>query len=99
MSDYEIRSGIMSVKKNLRQDFDLSFDQACSDLLQAPEKDLVINLAGITYLSSTYIGMVAATYFQAQSMGKSLTIQSTPEVLQILRSAGFEGFIALKKAD
>lgn len=97
MNEYEIQGGVLRVKKNLRQDFDLSFDQACSDLLRCDAKDLSINLEGITYLSSTYIGIVAATYFQAQSIGKSLTIQCTPEVLQILRTAGFEGFIRLQQ--
>ena len=94
----EISKGCLNVSKDLRQDFDLSFDEACNELLESPEKALIINLGSVTYINSTYIGMIAATYFQAQASGKTLKIIAKGSVLNILKAAGFEGFIQLEES-
>lgn len=93
----EIKGGVLFVSKDLRQDFDLSFDEACNELLESKEKALVINLGSVTYINSTYIGMIAATYFQAQASGKTLKVIARGSVLGILKAAGFEGFIQLEE--
>jgi len=98
VSEYEIKDGVLKVMKDLRRDFDLSFDRACSDLLNRPQVDLRIDLSQVSYVNSTYIGMIAATYFQAQASNKTLTVLAQPNVLQVLRAAGFEGFIQLEEA-
>lgn len=95
----EIAKGCLNVSKDLRQDFDLSFDEACNELLESPEKALIINLGSVTYINSTYIGMIAATYFQAQASGKTLKIIAKGSVLNILKAAGFEGFIQLEESN
>lgn len=94
----EIVDGSLNVTKDLRQDFDLSFDEACNELLESESKDLTINLGTVTYINSTYIGMIAATYFQAQASGKSLRVMAKGPVLAILKAAGFEGFIQLEES-
>ena len=96
--DYQIKDGILYVYKDLRQDFDLSFDQACSDLLDCHETKLTLDLSGVSYINSTYIGMIAATFFQAQSLKKTLEVKAQSPVLQILRAAGFDGFIKLEES-
>ncbi len=93
----EIAGGCLNVTKDLRQDFDLSFDEACNELLESDSKTLIINLGSVTYINSTYIGMIAATYFQAQASGKSLKVIAKGSVLSILKAAGFEGFIQLEE--
>ena len=93
----EIADGCLMVTKDLRQDFDLSFDESCDELLESADKDLVINLGKVSYINSTYIGMIAATYFQAQASGKNLKVIAVGSVLSILRAAGFEGFIQLEE--
>lgn len=98
-TEFDIASGTLTVNRDLRQDFDLSFDQACSDLLESEEDSLTINLSQVTYINSTYIGMIAATYFQAQSTGKSLCIIAPESVLHVLRAAGFDGFIELVSSE
>ncbi len=95
MKDLFIEQGILHVRKDLRQDFDLSFDKACGDLLKSAEKDLKIDLTEVNYINSTYIGIIAATFFQAQAAGKKLAVQAQKSVLQVLRAAGFDGFIKL----
>lgn len=94
----EIKDGCLHVTKDLRQDFDLSFDEACNELLESNQKELIINLGSVTYINSTYIGMIAATYFQAQASGKTLKVIARGSVLNILKAAGFEGFIVLEES-
>ncbi|MBN2711848.1 MAG: STAS domain-containing protein [Planctomycetes bacterium] len=96
MDNYKINNGVLSVLKDLRQEFDLSFDQACGELLQQETDNLIIDLAMVSYISSTYIGMIAATFFQAQAKGKNLQVRARANVLQVLRAAGFDGFIKLE---
>ncbi len=99
MVQYEIKNGMLRVMSDLRRDFDLSFDQVCSDLLESKEDKLAIDLSRISYINSTYIGMIAATYFQAQTRGKDLKVIARNSVLQVLRAAGFDGFITLQQAE
>ncbi len=96
MADYELDNGVLKVSTDLRRDFDLSFDQACRELLGFPQDELRIDLSSVSYVNSTYIGMIAATFFQAQANGKTLSITARPAVLQVLRAAGFEGLIQLE---
>lgn len=96
MDNYRIDDNVLHVLKDLRQDFDLSFDQACSELLDSKKTNLKIDLARVSYINSTYIGMIAATFFQAQAQGKNLTVRAPANVLQVLRAAGFDGFIDLE---
>lgn len=94
-----VENGILKVNKDLRQDFDLAFDESCNELLASPNPSLVIDLSAVSYINSTYIGMIAATYFQAQSMKKELRVIARQSVLSILKSAGFDGFIKLELAN
>lgn len=92
----EVVHGCLRVTRELRQEFDLSFDEACNALLQSPKRDLVIDFGNCPFINSTYIGMVAATYFQAQSRGKTMRIIAINPLLEMFRKTGFEGFIQLE---
>ena len=98
-SGLHIDQNVLLVTKDLRQDFDLAFDQACNELLEFNGEDLTIDLGSVDYINSTYIGMIAATYFQAQANGKSLRVLAKGQVLKLLRSAGFDGYIKLQEAN
>lgn len=95
-ADYEVANGTLKVySEELHQDYDISFDRACRDLIDSQRTELVIDLTLVKQLTSTYIGIMAATYFQIKSGGKALTIIATGRVLRILQYAGFENFITL----
>ena len=96
---YRIESGIMRVNKDLAQDFDLSFDQACVELLKSSQSTLVIDLSAVNFINSTYVGMIAAAFFQAQAVGKTLEIIARPGVLRVLTMAGLGSLIKLCPAD
>ena len=96
MENYHIAHGTLRVNRDLRQDFDLTFDQACAGLIADPSAELLIDLTPISYISSTYVGMIAATFFQAQAQGKSLSVRARPAIIRILQNAGFANFIKLE---
>ncbi|MFH0911165.1 MAG: STAS domain-containing protein [Planctomycetota bacterium] len=95
--DYEIQKGVLRVHRQALHDRDLLFDEACSELLDAPERNLVIDLSVSTYINSTYIGILAATFFQADARRKKLRLRASPEIAQALRLAGFEKFVPIEE--
>lgn len=96
MQPYHVERGVLWVNQDLRQDFDLSFDQSCAALIAEPFDRLLIDLTAITYISSTYVGMIAATFFQARMQNKTLAIRARPSLINILNKAGFANFIHLE---
>jgi len=94
---YRVECGVLIVGRELRQDHDLAFEQACAALLAEEGKALVIDLRAVSYISSTYIGMIAAAFFQARAAGRTLSIRAGDSVLRVLEAAGFAGLIALER--
>ncbi len=93
--DYELKDGVLKVYKELDFDYDVTFDRACSELVSSPHDKLVIDLSRIDRITSTYIGLMAAAFFQAQANGKSISVIAHGAVLNALRLAGFEHFMPL----
>lgn len=94
--DYELKDGVLRVFKEMEFDYDVSFDKACSDLVASPEQELIIDLSRISRITSTYIGLMAAAFFQAQAHNKTICILAQGHVLHALRLAGFENFMRVK---
>lgn len=95
MREYEIKDGVLKIYKELDFDYDVMFDRACSELVSCPESKLVIDLSRIERITSTYIGLMAAAFFQAQAHGKSIAVTAHGPVLNALRMAGFANFMPL----
>lgn len=93
--DYDIKNGVLKVHKQLDDDYDVSFDRACSDLASSGEKDIAIDLSEVRFITSTYIGLMAAAFFQAKAHGKNMTVIAKGQVLNVLRMSGFEAFMPL----
>ncbi len=93
--DYEIKGGVLKVLKQLDNDYDVSFDRACADLVSSKEKEISIDLSRVRFITSTYIGLMAAAFFQAKSHGKNMTVIAQGQVLHVLRMSGFEAFMPL----
>ena len=93
--DYELKDGVLKVFKELDFDYDVTFDRACSELVSCPQTQLVIDLSRIERITSTYIGLMAAAFFQAQAHGKTISVIAHGAVLNALRLAGFANFMPL----
>ncbi len=94
-TEYELKDGVLKVFKEMDFDYDVSFDRACSELVSSREASLVIDLSRINRITSTYIGLMAAAFFQAQAQEKSIGIIAQGAVLNALRLAGFSNFMKL----
>ena len=95
MVDYEIAGGVLKVLKQLDNDYDISFDRACSDLVASPEREIAIDLTHVRSITSTYIGLMAAAFFMAKSQSKNMSIIAQGQVLHVLRISGFEAFMPI----
>ncbi|MHC4886018.1 MAG: STAS domain-containing protein [Planctomycetota bacterium] len=95
-TDYEISGGILSVHKSMLHDRDLDFDRICRELLDQEEVDLLIDLSRANYINSTYVGIIAATFFQASARKKTLSLRTSGALAEVLRVAGFEEFISIE---
>lgn len=93
--DYELKDGVLKVHKEMDFDYDVSFDRACSELVSSQEAKLVIDLSRIQHITSTYIGLMAAAFFQAQAHDKTISIIAQGQVLNALKLAGFANFMKL----
>ncbi len=93
--DYELKDGVLKVFKELDFDYDVTFDRACSELVSSPESKLTIDLSRIHRITSTYIGLMAAAFFQAQAHDKTIDVIAHGPVLNALRLAGFANFMPL----
>ena len=95
--DYVIDGGVLHANKVMLHDQDLMFDAACNQLLECTEADLIVDLTNSTYINSTYVGILAATFFQARARNKTLRLRASTQVAQVLRAAGFEEFIPIEE--
>lgn len=93
--DYVLKDGVLKIYKEMDFDYDVGFDRACSELVSSPQAKLVIDLSRIRRITSTYIGLMAAAFFQAQANDKSISIIAQGAVLHALRLAGFSNFMKL----
>lgn len=93
--DYVLKNGVLTIYKEMDYDYDVGFDRACGELVASPETKLVIDLSRIHRITSTYIGLMAAAFFQAQAKEKSISIMAQGSVLMALRLAGFSNFMKL----
>lgn len=93
--DYVLKDGVLKIYKEMDFDYDVGFDRACSDLVSSAETKLIIDLSRINRITSTYIGLMAAAFFQAQANEKSISIIAKGQVLNALRLAGFGNFMKL----
>ena len=95
--DYEVTEGLLTVHREVLHDQDLLFDEACRRLLASKSDDLLIDLSEATYINSTYVGIIAATFFQANARKKRLKLRATRGLCEVLRLAGFEEFIPIEQ--
>jgi len=74
----------------VKDEIDPEFDSACRRLLLAGAAELVIDFSKTTYLSSTYVGMVAAIFFEARRVNKTLRVKTRKRVADLFKLCGFD---------
>lgn len=97
--DYELTDGLLTVHREVLHDQDLLFDEVCRQLLESEQDEIVIDLSQANYINSTYVGIIAATFFQANTRKKRLRLRASRSLTEVLRLAGFEEFIPIDEVD
>ncbi len=93
--EFVLKDGVLTVHKEMDFDYDVGFDRCCNDLVNSPVENLTIDLSRISRITSTYVGLMAAAFFQAKQRGRSIAIVAHGQVLRVLKVAGFDNFITL----
>ena len=94
---FTLEQGNLRVHESSLQDRDLLFDEVCRELLDSREAKLVIDLTEVEYINSTCVGILAATFFQANYRKKSLVIRAGKRIVRLLRDAGMGEFIEIEE--
>ncbi|HOX08654.1 MAG TPA: STAS domain-containing protein [Planctomycetota bacterium] len=94
----EVRGGRMTVAGDLSTDSDTNFDGACQQLLADPSKTPVVDLSSVTFLSSTYVGLLAELGLGVGQSGRKLTIVAGTRIAALLREAGLGSIAAVENA-
>jgi anti-anti-sigma regulatory factor len=95
-ADFTVQDGVLTVNRQVLHDKDLLFDEACRRLLDSEADEILIDLTMSSYINSTYVGIIAATFFQANAHRKTLRLRADAKLAEVLRLAGFEEFIPIE---
>lgn len=77
---YNIERGVLRPLVALDSAFAAEFEQACKELLESRERELVIDLTSHSYLTSVYLGIVGAIAAQAAERGKRLSVRASARI-------------------
>ena len=94
-SKYTIEEGKLTVHGVLEGGEDTEFDKWLRKLLESPGRELIVDLDDVSYVSSTYIGLIGAVGIEARARGKELCVIAQGKVLETFREAGFGEFAGL----
>ncbi len=96
MVGVEVGTGLLKVTRALWPEYDVAFDEACGALLHCPQQELTIDFGCCSYVNNCCLGIVAATFYQAQAQGKKLRVIATLRVVEQFRTMGFAAFIMME---
>ncbi|MBI3271043.1 MAG: STAS domain-containing protein [Planctomycetes bacterium] len=95
---YEIVDGVLIVRKDPRYD-DPEFRQGCADLVECTQKELVIDLSRVKFISSREISVLVTAMKRAREGGKPLKIRASVAVHGIFRILKLDTFLHLEKVE
>jgi anti-anti-sigma factor len=87
---FELSGGVLVVSGAIGYDLDRRFNEACQRMVASPETRLVLDLSKVSYLSSTYLGVIAPLYAATTKAGKTLVLRAQAKVARVLRLSGFD---------
>jgi len=88
MADFEISAGKLTVNRDLQSEFEEDFKAKCSELLESPEEQLVLDLSAVGYMRSYHLSISVNLFLDAQERGKSLRIIVSPKIEKLFDMAG-----------
>jgi anti-anti-sigma factor len=97
MANVKAENGRLAASGDFSADAETGFDRACQELLAGKEKHLLVDLTEVTYLSSTYVGLLAEMCLGAKNQGKAVKVRAKPKLAALLRDAGLSTAAAIEE--
>jgi anti-anti-sigma factor len=96
---YELLGGQLRVVGAIGYDLNTGFRDKCDQLLASGEKELLVDLSQVLYLSSSHIGVIARLATDAMGQGKKVALRVTGKVARVLKFAGIDRLVELEDVD
>ena len=93
---YDLQGSVLVITGELSDVLDMQFDLYVSSLLEQPDRDVIIDLTGVSYMASQYLGALAAIAMEASKAGKELTVRASDKVAKVIQLAGFDRILSLE---
>lgn len=98
VKNFEIAGAVLHVRKDPRYD-DPEFRQACTDLIDAPGPELIIDMTKVKFVSSREISVLVTAVKRAKDAGKKLRIRASVAVYGIFRILKLDGFLNIERVE
>jgi len=96
---YELIGGQLRVVGAIGYDLNTGFRDKCDELLASGEKELLLDLSQVLYLSSSHIGVIAGLATGAMAQDRKVKVRVTGKVARVLKFAGIDRLVELENID
>jgi len=96
---YELLGGQLRVVGAIGYDLNTGFRDKCDALLASGEKELVVDLSQVLYLSSSHIGVIARLATDAMAQDRKVKVRVNNKVARVLKFAGIERLAEIENVD
>jgi len=96
---YEFGDGKLLIRGSLTEALDITFDINCRKLLEGKEPELVVDLTGVTGITSMYLGALAGVASEASAQGRTLTVRANKKVAELIRQVGFDQIMTMEVSE
>ena len=87
---FDLNDNRLTVEGEFGPEDEKAYSEALFELLNCGRYQLEIDLTGLHYLSSSYIGATSLAVMMAKQSGRSVTIITNKEIARILHMVGVD---------
>ena len=96
LANFEIHENVLTANVELYWENHAEFFKCCSDLLQLPHDQVVLDLTNVTFIFSAYMGTIGRLLAETSKSSKHLTIRVTRNLSWLFEIVGFEKMGAIE---
>ena len=89
----------LTVHGELGPDDEGAFQKALEDLLAIEAEQYVIDLSGVPYMSSGYVGPIALLMVEARKKGRPVTVLARSKAARLLHLGGLDRLAEVRTVD
>jgi anti-anti-sigma factor len=87
---YDIQGNTLRVRGELELDERSVLQEQLAKLIETDDAPLVLDLSGISFMGSSYMGIVSSAILAARKRGHAFTIRAASRMLRLLKLAGID---------